>query len=69
LNYDVERRPSVENVRITLKLPAAKRARDVRLVSPDAESTLDAALQTSGASVSFVVPRVRTYTIAAVELQ
>src|SRR5207253_3837682 len=35
VNYDVERRPSVENVEVSVRLPQGKKAASVRLYSPD----------------------------------
>ena len=69
LNYDVERHPSIENVQVSLKLPSNKTARAVQLLSPDAASTDSAVAASSKGAVSFTVPRIRTYTIAVVELQ
>ena len=73
LNYDVERHPSIENVQVSLKLPPNKTVRAVQLVSPDVASdvtsTLSAVVTASKGTAVFTVPRIRTYTIAVVELQ
>ena len=69
LNYDVARRPVLENVQVSVKIPPEKKVRSVRIVSPDmaAESTVAPSLR-DGMTV-FTVPRIATYSIAVVELQ
>ena len=69
LNYDVERHPSIDNVQVSLKLPPNKTARAVQLVSPDVATTASAVVTMSNGTAAFTVPRIRTYTIAVVDLQ
>ena len=69
VNYDVERRPSVENVEVTVRLPHGKTAAGGRLYSPDSASSPTLTLVTKGDLVTFTVPRTRTYSIAKIELQ
>jgi hypothetical protein len=69
LNYDVERRPSVENVKISVRLPQGKTAASVRLYSPDTASSPTLAHASKGEWVVFTVPRLRTYSIAKIELR
>ena len=64
VNYDDEAHPSIDNVQVSLKLPAAKR---VQLLSPDAPSAVDAAVTPSKGGITFTVPHIRTYTSAVVE--
>jgi len=69
LNYDVERRPSVENVEISVRLPQGKAASSVRLYSPDAAPSPTLAHASKGEWVIFTVPRVSTYSIAKIALR
>jgi hypothetical protein len=64
VNYDDEAHPSIDNVQVSIKLPAAKR---VQLLSPDSPSAVDAPVTPSKGGITFTVPHVRTYTIAVVE--
>ena len=56
LNYDVERRPSVENVEVSVRLPQGKTAASVRLYSPDAAVSPVLAQARKGEWVAFTVP-------------
>jgi hypothetical protein len=69
VNYDVERHPSIDNVRVSLKLPENKSARSVHLFSPDAVTTVDAIVIASKGMAVFTVPHIQTYTIAVLDLQ
>lgn len=69
LNYDDERHPTIENVQVSLKLPADKSVRIVQLLSPDAPAANNATVTSSNGAVSFTVPRIRTYTIAVLEVR
>ena len=69
LNYDVERRPSIENVEISVRLPQGKTAASVRLYSPDIPEAPALAHASKGAWLLFTVPRLQTYSIAKIELQ
>ena len=66
LNYDDARHPSVENIAVSVRVPQGKTVRAVRLMSPDSAATPALPHTTSGDSVAFTVPRVRTYSIAVV---
>jgi hypothetical protein len=68
LNYEVDRRPTVDNVQVRLRIPAGKTVRSVRIFSPDASPTSINSTVSRG-SVQFTVPRIATYSIAAVEVQ
>lgn len=69
LNYDDERHPSIENIQVSLTLPAGKTIRAVRLLSPDVATTTSVPVDLSKGVASFTVPRIRTYTIAVLDLQ
>ena len=68
INYD-ERRPAPENIAVSLRIPAGKTVRAVRLASPDAAGTPTLAHTVTGGRAAFTVPRVRTYSVAIVELR
>ena len=68
INYD-ERRPAPENIAVSLRIPAGKTVRAVHLASPDAAGTPTLAHTVTGGRAAFTVPRVRTYSVAVVELR
>jgi hypothetical protein len=69
LNYDVERRPSVENLEVSIRVPQGKAVRAASLLSPDATSSLALAPAVKGDWATFAVPRMRTYSIVAIDLR
>jgi len=69
LNYDAVRRPSMEKIEVSVRLPAGKTARAVRLYSPDAAVSATVPVTIAQGAAVFTVPRVRTYTVAAVDLR
>lgn len=69
LNYDVDRHPSIENVQVSLKLPAGTMAKTVQFLSPDMPSVSGPVIAASAGTVSFTVPVVRTYTIAVLDIK
>ena len=66
VNYRAE---PVEDVSVTLRLPAQRRIKDVTLVSPERENDLELAFQEQAGVVTFRVPQVRTYEIAVVSIK
>ncbi len=69
LNYDVARRPVVENVPVAITIPAGKRVRSVRVVSPDMATSPVLTATSRNGTAAFVVPQIATYSIAVVEMQ
>jgi hypothetical protein len=69
LNYDVERRPSVAGMEISARLPHGKTAASVRLYSPDSAAQPTLGHTSKGEWVTFIVPRVQTYSVAKIELK
>ncbi len=69
LNYDVARTPSVSNIAVNLRIPDGKKVVNVSLLSPDegAETHLTSASKNGG--VTFTVPRLRTYSVAVIQLK
>lgn len=65
VNYGVEAHPSIDDAEVWLRVPSAKR---VQLVSPDAPASVDATVTPSKGGISFTVPRIRTYTLAVVDV-
>ena len=69
LNYEVERRPSLENVEVSVKIPQGKTLRTVRLFSPDAATSPTISSKNANGMTVFTVPRIGTYTIAVLDVQ
>ena len=69
LNYDWERSESVDNIEVSVRVPAAKRVRSVRLLSPDAASSPALPVTMNGEFAAFHVPRIGVYSIAVVDLE
>jgi hypothetical protein len=69
LNYDAARTPLVSNIEVNLEIPEGKRVRRLSLLSPDEENTLSPSFVTKNRRVSFTVPRLKTYTLAAIQLE
>jgi hypothetical protein len=69
LNYDVERRPSLQNVEISTRLPKGRMAASVRLYSPDGGGPSPLAYTTKADWLTCAVPRVHTYSILRIELK
>lgn len=69
MNYDDERHPTIENAQVSLRLPPMKTVRSVQLQSPDVATAGSVPITVSKGLASFTVPRIRTYTIAVLDLQ
>jgi hypothetical protein len=59
----------MENVEVRLRLPAERRATSVSLASPEREGDLDVPFKQEESTVSFTVPRLGIYEIAAVRMR
>lgn len=59
----------VEQVHVRLELPPGKRARGVRLASPEHDADIPLAFNGEPGEVGFTVPRVNVYEIAVVDMQ
>jgi hypothetical protein len=68
LNYAVGKTPVVSNVKVNLLLPAGKKAIKVSVLSPDEDSMRTLASTTKDGGVSFILPRLKTYSMAVVQL-
>jgi hypothetical protein len=60
---------AIEDVKVRLRLPAGRRVESVILASPEREGEIDVPFQQEGRSVSFTVPKVGIYEIAAVNMR
>jgi len=69
LNYDVARTPLVSNIRVSLEIPEGKKLSKLSVVSPDEERTLSPSFVLRNRRVSFTVPCLKTYTLAAIQLE
>jgi hypothetical protein len=68
LNYGVARSPLVKSIEVSLVPPKPKASGTVVLLSPDEESSQRLAATLRNGRLTFTVPRLRTYTLAIVEL-
>jgi hypothetical protein len=69
LNYDVARTPLISNIAISLEIPEGKKVSRLSVLSPDEENTLSPSFVLRSRKVSFTVPRLKTYTLAAIQLE
>ena len=68
LNYDVARTPLVRSIEVSLLPPRTKSLSTVVLLSPDEENPQHVPLTLKNGRLTFTVPRLRTYTLATIEL-
>ncbi len=69
VNYDVARIPSVRNIGVDLRLHEREKAMKISLISPDEAGTLSLPFSAKDDRVRFVVPRLKTYSLAIVQLR
>jgi hypothetical protein len=69
LNYDVARTPSVRSIAIDLQVPERKTPARISLISPDEAGALSLPFRAKNGRVRFTVPRLRTYSLAIIQLQ
>src|SRR3989441_3765774 len=69
LNYDVAKNPSVQDIAVDLRIPGVKKVMKVSLISPDEDNTLSLHYSPKNGGISFIVPRLKTYSLAIVQLQ
>ena len=67
LNYDVARTPSVRSIGVDLRVHEGKKAVKIALISPDEGGTLSLPFSAKDGRVRFVVPRLKTYSLAVVQ--
>jgi hypothetical protein len=66
VNYDVTRTPFIKQVKVELKMPAGKSAAQIAILSPDSSAALTVEGQSRASGVQFVIPEIRTYSVAVV---
>jgi hypothetical protein len=69
LNYDTARIPLVSDIGVSLEIPPGKKATRISLLSPDEQSTSSPPLTTRNGKLAFKVPRLKTYTLAVVQME
>jgi hypothetical protein len=69
LNYNVAKNPSVGNIGVNLRIPEERKAVKVSLISPDEDGTSSLSYVRKNGGVSFTVPRLKTYSLAVVQLE
>ena len=68
LNYNVAKTPWVKGIEVSLLLPQTKSSSTVVLLSPDEENSQRVPSTLKNGRFTFTVPRLKTYTLATVEL-
>jgi hypothetical protein len=67
VNYRVDE--AVENIKVSLRLPDARRVKAVKLASPERDRDLQLGFEEQAGVVTFAVPQVRVYEIAVVTMK
>jgi hypothetical protein len=69
VNYQMARVPRIRNVLVTLQIPAARKLRQLTLVSPDESAPLSPHYTVKNQRLTFTVPQLETYTLAVIKLE
>jgi hypothetical protein len=69
INYDAARTPVVRNIEVGLRLPERRAAGEITVLSPDEERTQTVAATMKAGAAEFIVPQLKTYTVAVVPLK
>ncbi len=63
INYDAERTPEIRNVKVSTRLPGARKSRRARLYSPDAPEVAALPVSARNGRLEFALPQLETYAI------
>jgi len=69
LNYDAARNPQVSGIEVSLEIPRGKEITRVSLLSPDEQGLLSPSFTVRNGKLLFTVPRLRTYTVAVIQMR
>lgn len=69
LNYNVARTSSATDIGVILQIPGRENVRSVSLLSPDGEGIHSPPFTIEDGEVRFVVPRLKTYTLAVIQME
>lgn len=68
VNFDVERRPLVKYIKISLKMPDERKVERVSVLSPDEEKSRTVTYTVKNRRILFTVPRLETYNLVVIKL-
>jgi hypothetical protein len=68
LNYDPGQSPAAESIEVRLRLPPGMKIAPVSIISPDFEEVMQVTVSASDGQAVFAVSRLRTYSVAVVQL-
>jgi len=69
LNYNSLRNQNIENIRVSLRLPADRKADGIKVLSPDSDSVEAIDFNNEDKNVSFTIPKLQTYNVAVIKLK
>ena len=69
VNYDAVRNPEVRNIQVSLSIPAGAAVERVSLLSPDQEQPRPLTCAVRNQRAEFVVPVLKTYSLAVLQLK
>jgi hypothetical protein len=69
LNYDTARNHLVSDIGVSLEIPQGKKATRISLLSPDEEGASSPSFITKNGRLTFTVSRLKTYTLAVVQVE
>ena len=69
VNYDAIRNPEVRNIQVSLSIPAGAAVERISLLSPDQEQPGALACAIRNQRAEFVVPALKTYSLAVLQLK
>lgn len=69
VNYAAPQRKTVSNIKVDVELPEGKGIRQITLLTPDTEGKKAVPSHVASGRARFTIPRLRTYTLAALDLK
>jgi hypothetical protein len=66
VNYDVIRTPVVENIEVRLGIPSLKEAKQISVLTPDADIVQSLPPVTRNGKLGFVLPSLNTYSLVEI---
>ncbi len=69
LNYDIENRPVIKNLDVSLKIPAGEKIEKVEILSPDREQIPTLKYKSDKNRIHFQIPQLELYNMVVVKLQ
>jgi hypothetical protein len=69
LNCDAARTPLVSDVGVSPEIPRGNKTTRISLLSPDEQSASSPSFKTKNGRLAFTIPRLKTYTLAVVQME